>query len=405
MFIKKYSITRFMQGFEHGSHHRHASLIRIYIIFLTQSFEVIIKKPLGVGNEVLEGCTAVSFDEAVWIMRRRHNSHSYRQICCEEMIERAHDGILAGVIGIEAEHDFVDVALEDAGVLIRESGALGRDDILHAAHETGDEIELALANDGEAGIEDGALGFIEAVKDFALREDGGFGRIDVLGGLFITAQDASAEAHHPALLVADGEHEAAAEPVIVISGFLLADNQAGLFDQFDRIVFAASPIDSVVPIFGRGAKAEEFDRLFRNAALEEIIAGDLAGGFIGEGVLPALGDAFVDVQQLFLEMAGFLGGGVILELEWNLGALGEAADGVHEADVFVFFDEGEDIAALVAAEAMENLFVRIDVEAGRFLLMERAERGEVGAGALQIQITADDIDDVIGGTNTFAGSG
>jgi hypothetical protein len=75
----------------------------------------------------------------------------------EKMVEGADGGVLAGIVGIEAEDDFVGVALEDAGVLIGEGGALGGDDVLDAVGEAGDEIELAFADDGEAGVEDGAL--------------------------------------------------------------------------------------------------------------------------------------------------------------------------------------------------------------------------------------------------------
>jgi hypothetical protein len=58
-------------------------------------------------------------------------------------------------------HDFVHVALDDAGVLIGEGRALRRDDVLHARHEARDGVQLPLAHDGETGVEDGALGFIE----------------------------------------------------------------------------------------------------------------------------------------------------------------------------------------------------------------------------------------------------
>ena len=42
-------------------------------------------------------------------------------------------------------------------------------------------------------------------------------------------------------------------------------------------------------------------------------------------------------------------------LDWNSGAFGKASDGVGKINVFVIFDEGENIAAFVAAEAMIDL--------------------------------------------------
>ena len=169
--------------------------------------------------------------------------------------------------------------------------------------------------------------------------------------------------------------------------------------------FAARPVHRVVPGFRRGAEAEEFYGVGRDAALGEIIAGELAGGFVGQAVLPARRELFVDVEQLVLEMARFLRAGRVFKFQRNLRALGQPAHGVHEADVFVFLDEGEHVAALVAAEAVEDLLVRIDVEAGRLFLVERAERGEIRAGFFQRQIRADDIHDVAGGANSFAGGG
>jgi len=52
---------------------------------------------------------------------------------------------------------------------------------------------------------------------------------------------------------------------------------------------------------------------------------------------------------------------------------------------------------------MENLLVRIDVEAGGFLFVEGTERGEVRTRTFQRQITANDIHDVAGGTDLFEG--
>jgi hypothetical protein len=183
------------------------------------------------------------------------------------------------------------------------------------------------------------------------------------------------------------------------------DDDAGFFDGGEVEFFGAGPIDGVIPGIGGGADAEEFDGLGGDAAFGEVIAGELAGGLVGETMLPALGELFVDIEQLVLEVAGLLGAGGVFEFEGDFGALGEAADGVHEADVFVFLEEGEDVAALVAAETVEDLLLGIDVETGGFFLVEGAEGGEVGAGLFQGQVGADDIHDVIGYADPFASGG
>ena len=171
------------------------------------------------------------------------------------------------------------------------------------------------------------------------------------------------------------------------------------------MALAFGPVDGVVPGIRRGAEAEQFHGFGRHAAFRQIITGELAGGFVQQRVLPALGDLLVDLEQLVLEMARLLFDGGLVEFQGDLRAFGQPADGVHEPDVFVFLDEGEHVAALVAAEAVENLFMRIDVEAGRLFLVKRAEGGEVGARLFQRQIRADDVHDVAGGADAFASCG
>jgi hypothetical protein len=60
-------------------------------------------------------------------------------------------------------------------VVLGEGGALGCDDIADTGGVTGDGIELAFADDGMAGFEDGAFGLVEGEEDAALGEEGGLG--------------------------------------------------------------------------------------------------------------------------------------------------------------------------------------------------------------------------------------
>src|SRR5690349_11527961 len=100
-------------------------------------------------------------------------------------------------------------------------------------------------------------------------------------------------------------------------------------------------------------------------------------------------------------MARLLGCWILFGLQRYLGAIGKTPHGIHETDVLVFFDEREDVAALVAAKTVKDLLVRIDVEAGGLLLMKRTKRSKVRSGTFQRQIAANDIHDVAGGTNLF----
>ena len=186
---------------------------------------------------------------------------------------------------------------------------------------------------------------------------------------------------------------------------LLLNNKPGLLDQRQVVVLVFGPIDRVVPQIRRRTEPEEFHRFSGHAAFGEIIAGGLPGRLIEQAIVPALRNLFVNLKQLILEMVRLPFAGALVEFERNLGAVGETADGIQEADIFVFPDKGEHVATLVAAEAMENLPVGIDVEAGGFFLVKRAEGDEVCPRLFQRQTCADDVHDVAGGADAFEDCG
>jgi len=76
--------------------------------------------------------------------------------------------------------------------------------------------------------------------------------------------------------------------------------------------------------------------------------------------LPTLAKLFVDLKQRFLERTGLLGARALLELERDPCPLGQAPHRFEEREVLVVLYERENVAALVAAEAMENLALRVD---------------------------------------------
>ena len=82
---------------------------------------------------------------------------------------------------------------------------------------------------------------------------------------------------------------------------------------------------------------------------------------------------------------------------------GQAAQGLHEINVLVFANEGEHVAALVAAEAMKKLALRADVEAGGFFPVKGAEGDEVGPIAFEGDVSADYVNNIAGGADLFFG--
>ena len=151
------------------------------------------------------------------------------------------------------------------------------------------------------------------------------------------------------------------------------------------------------------AEAKQFHGFIGDTASLQIVARDLARGLVGERGLPALRDLLVNLEQRFLKKAVLLLPRVFFKLQRQVRPFGQPPHGFGEGDVFVFLDEREHVAALVTAEAMKDLSMRIDVEARRFLFVKRAEGDEVCAGAFEREIRANDIDDVAGGADLFEG--
>ena len=102
-------------------------------------------------------------------------------------------------------------------------------------------------------------------------------------------------------------------------------------------------------------------------------------------------------------MPGLLLAAALFIFQGDFSPISQPPHRFGEVDAFVFLDEREHVAAFMAAKAMENLLVRIDVEAGSLFFVKRAQRNEVGPGALEGKIGADDIHDVTGSTDLFAG--
>jgi hypothetical protein len=149
-----------------------------------------------------------------------------------------------------------------------------------------------------------------------------------------------------------GKDQASAEPVVVMGGTrLLAQDEPGLFDLGEVVSLALRPVHGVVPRFGGVAESEQGDGVRSDTALPEIIAGDLAMGVVGQDMVPALGDPFVDLQQRFLEMLALALPVVLAVFERNAGAFGQAPNRFPEIDPFEFLDEPENIAAFVTTEA------------------------------------------------------
>ena len=216
----------------------------------------------------------------------------------------------AEIVAIEDEKHGVGKPLEQADMPLIQRRAAAGDDIINAVLMAKDHVGVAF-DDGEMPcLCDPVADDVERVQCVALGVEPRFWRVDVLGRLFVAREDPSAEANDAALFIANGEHQAATKAIVVTIGVLFADDQAALFDDRQFVALAPGPIDGVIPGLRRVAEAKEFHRFLGDAAFGQVIAGDLAGGIVGQGGLPALGDAELSGNVVDASLAESCEGGL-----------------------------------------------------------------------------------------------
>ena len=108
-------------------------------------------------------------------------------------------------------------------------------------------------------------------------------------------------------------------------------------------------------------------------------------------------DLVVEGDRPFERLAQALALGVLaarLRRQLDACPAGQLPQRGREIDPVALHDEGEDVAAAAAAEAVPRFAGGRDDEAGRLLAMERAEALEGRAGFPQLDGLADEVDEV-----------
>src|SRR5690606_36548122 len=125
-------------------------------------------------------------------------------------------GFLAGTVAVEEAFDLAVVAAQELQLAFGDGGALGGDGGLEADVPAAEGVELAFDEDKGMAFGGVLAGVVEVKEEVALAEDGGLGGVDVFGlagGVVLGGEVglAGGEGDDAALMVADGDHEAAAE--------------------------------------------------------------------------------------------------------------------------------------------------------------------------------------------------
>src|SRR5699024_10147690 len=203
------------------------------------------------------------------------------------------------------------------------------------------------------------------------------------------------EADDGAGQVAYRPHQPSAEPVVAAA--LPLGEQPGGGQLLGGEVLLAQVPAQVVPALGGVADAEALG----GGPVEPPAGEELPGGLrLRAGQLggEVLGSHPVRVQQP-LPAAGLVRGtartavGLVPQLHPGLG--GERLHRLGEGEVVDLLHEGDDVAALAAAEAVPQAQVRAHVEGGAALVVERAQAlHRSDAGAAQRHVLADDLVDL-----------
>ena len=145
-----------------------------------------------------------------------------------------------------------------------------------------------------------------------------------------------------------------------------------------------------VPAGGGVADPEFVGGLAVEAPGDEVGPRDLA--FRRAQRLPVEGLRELVRFEDLLRDTGVAGSALLFDLDPDFG--GERPRGFGKLEPFVLHQEAEDVAALAASEAVEDLPVGVDVEARRLLVVEGAESLPVRPGLLQLDVAGDEGDDV-----------
>ncbi len=344
----------------------------------------------GLGDQTVEFRLAEFPDEAVRVVFGGQEDEADLLVVGQRfqgVFQGAPGGLAAGVVAIEGEDDAVDLAQQFLHMGRRGRGAQRCDGVADTVLRQGDDVHVAFGDDGGVGFTQGLARLRQAEQLAALLEERGFRRVQVFG--FALVDNAATEGDDLALRIDDGDHQAVAEAVVAAAGLVL-DDQAGDL-QFVGVVIGEDGLQ-VLPAVRRIADAEASGHFAGKAAFLAVFDGAWRslelGLVVGSGARHDL-DQRAGLAWLFVvETASFA------LRHAHPGAAGQFLDGVDEAHALVFHDEADGRTVRAAAEAVVELLGRADREGRRFLVVEGAAGGIVGARLLERHVAIHQVDDV-----------
>src|SRR5210317_202546 len=248
-----------------------------------------------------------------------------------------------------------------------------------------DRVHVALDDNELFDAAQSLPGLVEPVEFTALVKQDGLRGVKIFG--LAVAERAAAESDRATPSVANREHDAIAEAIVMLP-VVLANDQSGGKQLFRRLVRLAKLVEYVAPAIGRIADAETLGRRTVNSALFHVLHGSWR--FFETG-LPVSRHR-VEQREQFVVTASRFVAFAAGHIHAHRG--GQALDSLNEAHVVEFHEEANRRAVGAAAKAMIEAFSGAHGERGRLLIMKRAACLEFAAGFLELHATADYLDDV-----------
>jgi len=286
--------------------------------------------------------------------------------------ERLHRRLLAGGVAVEGEdHLAAELVLvheeppKHPSVVLPESGAARRDRGGDPGQVAGHDVGVALDDDGAGLPGDLSLGQVHPVEDRALAVERGLGRVEVLGvDAVVVVQPAGPEPHHRTHEVADRPDEPPAEAVV---GRALA---LGHETPRDQVLVAEAAGEQVPPQSVPVARGVADPEALRGLPVEAPLGQEPASGDrvrASELLSVVVGGDPVGVEHAAALLTAGTGPGAgrrVVVGEGQPDLLGQPFDGLGEREVLHPLEEGDDVSALAAAEAVPEPPGRGDVEEG-----------------------------------------
>jgi hypothetical protein len=224
------------------------------------------KVPGLLGDIFPESFGADFLEVGIGVLSFRQHYDAYVEVLLQHHIQPTQGRFGPCIITVEQHFNIGRIALDEADLLLGQRSAGRGSHIFNAGLMERQHVSIAFHEDALVFAPDGPLGEVSAVQHFALVVDIRFRRIDILGSFGVLLQDPPSKADDFPRQVVNGEHDAVAEEVAVVSG-----GQPQLFQQIDIVSLADGPLGEGC-LFIRGeAEAEFSNRFLPEAPFLEII--------------------------------------------------------------------------------------------------------------------------------------